>query len=273
MMAIRYLTVEEHIEVLENLVSFVREHINNNNIPVHKAGLEYTSLMVCFLLENLSASDVLLNLYKRYSKEWFPSTIGYIIVRPMFEIDVNSHYISKDPKLYSRKFIDFGKILKKQQMNGVQKHINTRDAQWREGMQMIWDEYWNKRKSKIEDDYNSVKSQFEKRDKKGRIMIFSNWSGKKLREMAVDVNHEEAYDIFYSDLSSFVHADVHLADRFLKRDNSGLVWSQRQDEFDVGSVFRYADIFLACFLELFGDQFTLWDKKDVRWCWEVVKAK
>jgi hypothetical protein len=38
-------------------------------------------------------------------------------------------------------------------------------------------------------------------------------------------------------------------------------------------VFRYAAIFLTCFLELFGQQFGLWDKSEIKECWVFDKGE
>jgi hypothetical protein len=79
---------------------------------------------------------------------------------------------------------------------------------------------------------------------------------------------EEAYDVFYSFLSSFSHADIRVADRFLKLKPSGPVWSTKSEAFDVGNVFRYAAIFLDCFLVLFGCEFGTWTEKEVAARWD-----
>jgi hypothetical protein len=100
-------------------------------------------------------------------------------------------------------------------------------------------------------------------------MDFHNWSGKTVRQMAAEVDHIEAYDIFYAELSSFTHVDVRLADRFLQRRPDGLVWSQRAGEGDVGNVFRHAASFLTCYLELFGRQFKTWPEAEVQKCWHM----
>ena len=105
--------------------------------------------------------------------------------------------------------------------------------------------------------------------KKGKPHAFRNWSGKSIREMAIEVAHAEAYDIFYAELSSFAHVDVSLADRFLRIKNGGPKWTQRAQDFDVANVFRHAASFLTCYLELFGKQFGSWSEKDVHECWEV----
>ena len=99
---------------------------------------------------------------------------------------------------------------------------------------------------------------------------FRNWSGKTIREMAVAVQHEEAYDVFYSELSSFAHIDVRVANRFLRLAPGEISWSQRSREFDVGNVFRHASSFLTCYLEFFGRQFGVWDSETVRRCWQVT---
>ena len=80
------------------------------------------------------------------------------------------------------------------------------------------------------------------------------------------------YDIFYSYLSSFTHANVLLADRFSRFAPSGPSWTQRADDFHVGNVFRYAATFFTCFLILFGREFDVWTEQDVGKCWEIVGA-
>ena len=87
--------------------------------------------------------------------------------------------------------------------------------------------------------------------------------------MAKEVDHEEAYEIFYAELSSFTHADVRLANRFLHIRPNGLTWSQRMSPYDVGNVFRYAAMFLTCYLELFAEQFCSWNKNDIRDSWNI----
>ena len=87
--------------------------------------------------------------------------------------------------------------------------------------------------------------------------------------MAQEVDHLEAYDIFYSELSSFAHLDVHSADRFLKCPPNGPVWSQRANEYDVGNVFRHAASFLTCYLGLFGREFQMFSEVEVKNCWNV----
>jgi len=93
-MSIKFLTVEQHQRVLDNLVALAAKV---KGARFHSAGSEYTSLMVCFLLQNRSVATALLRLRDSYGNEWFPATVGYIIVRSMFEIDVTAHYISQAP--------------------------------------------------------------------------------------------------------------------------------------------------------------------------------
>lgn len=102
-----------------------------------------------------------------------------------------------------------------------------------------------------------------------KVAVFQNWTGKTFRQMAADVDHIEAYDLFYAELSSFTHADVHLADRYLQNSPDGPTWSQRANEGDVGNVFRHAASFLTCFFELFSAQFGTWTEAEVRGCWKL----
>ena len=53
-------------------------------------GFEYTSLMLCFLLHNLSSAETLLQLSSSFGNDWFPVTVGYTIARTMFETDVTA---------------------------------------------------------------------------------------------------------------------------------------------------------------------------------------
>ncbi len=265
-MPIKWFTVEQHQQVVENLVALAR---SVDGMRYHSAGPEYTSLMVCFLLHNLSVAKALLSLRDSFGNEWFPCTAGYVIVRSMFETEVTAHYISKSPRDRSRRYIDFGHILSKREMDICRKHRESRSPQWREVMNLMWDNVWASKENEIHSKYSAVRSTFETVTKKGGKRELHNWSGKTFRQMAVEVDHEEAYDVFYAELSSFTHVDVRLADRFLRIHPNGLSWSLRSSESDVGNVFRYAASFLTCFLELLAEQFSVWKKEDVRKCWDV----
>jgi len=150
-------------------------------------------------------------------------------------------------------------------MDACAKHRQSKNPQWREAMDLVWQKVWAPEEDEINTRYEQDRSRFESAG--GRA--FRNWSGKSIRKMAVEADHEEACDIFYAELSSFAHGRVELANRFLRSPPDGLSWSQRPTEFDVGNVFRHAATFLTCFLELFGEQFRRWTKEDVHNCWNV----
>ncbi len=264
-MAVRLLTVEQHQEVVKRLVAHVRRLKSTQH---HSAGFEYTSLMVCFLMHNTGSVDALLRLQESLGSTWFPVTAGYIITRSMFETDVTAHYITHDRAVRSQQYISYGRVLKKRQMDACAKHRKSNNDSWREGMELEWQTHWASKEQEINSKYKCVQSKFERVTRKGKTVPFKNWSGKSIREMAVEVDHEEAYDVFYSHLSSFTHANVHLADRFLRVEEDAPLWSHRADESDVGFVFRYAAIFLTCFLELFGKEFDLWDSDQIHACWD-----
>jgi hypothetical protein len=186
----------------------------------------------------------------------------------LFEVDVNAHYISADPATRSRRYIDFGHVIRKNTLEAIERHRVSAASSWREGLQLMYNREYVPHKAKIEADYDRVRSQFE--TAKGKRA--NNWAGKSIREMAIEVDHLEAYDIFYADLSAFTHVNVMLANRFLNRKQDGPMWSMRANEFDVGDVFRYTAIFMLCFLEHFGKQFDLWDKERVMACWDFPEA-
>ena len=259
--------MEQHKEVVRRLRDLGSN--NSDKIPYHSSGIEYTSLMVCFLLHHLSVAETLLRLADSFGPTWFPVTIGYPITRTMFETDVTAHYITQSPIDRAHQYIEFGRVLNKNKMDSCMKHRNSKDPQWREAMDLMWDKYWASRERDMTEKFNAVAPQFTHKDRKGKQTVFRNWSGKTLRQMAVDVDHVEAYDIFYAELSSFAHVDVHLADRFLQHRSDGPVWTQRANEGDVGNVFRHAASFMTCYLELFSRQFKTWSEADVQECWKV----
>ena len=267
-MAIKYLTVEEHQKVLEQLVGCARQL---EGCRYHQAGPEYTSLMVCFLLHNMAAAESLLRLRNSFTNEWFPTTIGYLIARSMFETEVTAHYIARSPAERSRQYVEFGRVLRKREMDACHKHRKNDDPQWREAMDLVWRNVWAGKELQINIDWDEVRARFEKPGKRGKSVPFRNWSGKSIREMAMEVDHEASYDVFYAELSSFAHTDVRLADRYLRIGQDGLSWSQRASEFDVGNVFRHSVSFMTCFMNLFAECFSVWSEEDVQRCWIVER--
>lgn len=137
-------------------------------------------------------------------------------------------------------------------------------------MLLVWREHCAKREPDLKNRFASVAPPIHPYGQEGQKTPFHNWSGKTLRQMAAEVDHVEAYDIFYADLSSFAHVDVHLADRFLQHKNNGLVWSQGADEFDVACVFRHAVRFLMCYMSLFAREFGQWSEAEVEECWQAT---
>jgi hypothetical protein len=188
--------------------------------------------------------------------------------RSIFEVIINAHYITRDPVNRARQYIDYGHVIRKNQLDALLKHHNTQDATWHDLIELTLEHEWTPREQEINEKYKSVKRQFETTTKRGKKRIFQNWSGKSIREMAKEVDHEVEYDVFYSELSSFTHADVELVDRFLRIRLDGLSWTQRANEFDVGNVFRFAATFFSCFLRLFGHEFKIWSEQDVNNCWD-----
>ncbi|NMC43173.1 MAG: hypothetical protein GYA46_04570 [candidate division Zixibacteria bacterium] len=264
-MSIKSMTNQQHRDVLLRLLKLGESA--EVGFTMHPAGIEYNSLMVCFLIHNLSAARSLDCLYDKFGEEWFPTSVGYAIVRPMFEIDITSHYITQDRAANARRYIRYNSILKKELMEVCKKHRMSQKADWREAMQSVWENEFAANEKRINKEFESVKPLFivpGKSNKVGR-----NWSGKSIRQMAIDVDHKEAYDFYYADISSFTHADIRLADRFLRRQEGDLLWTARSLSYDVGSVFRYADIFLTCFMGLFGKEFGIWTGQDVTNCWNV----
>ncbi len=250
---------------MRKLVIFTKA---NNNFPIHKLGLAYSSVMFSLLMHNLGCAESLLTLQSKFGNEWFPVTSGFILARSMFEADINAHYISEKPQERVPLYINYGHIVDKKQMDAYSKHRDSSDPTWREAMNFEWPRKWAHREKEINSNYRKCSPLYMRRTKKGKETLSQSWSGKNIRQMAIDVNHEEAYDIFYSDLSSFTHSNVKLADRFLRLDKGEASWTMRAKELDVASVFRYADIFLTCNLKLFGKEFNTWSEVQVHSIWD-----
>lgn len=259
-------TLEEyapyHRHVLNSL-SMLAQSIKG--VRTHSAGLEYTSLMSSFLMHNVSGARSLLALYESSGVEWFPVSVGYGIARTMFEVDVTAHYISQSPQERASQYILFEHILNKQAMDVCNLHRKSGDPTWREAMEVEWQTKWGRREQKINEKFAEFAPLFTSSRRNGRL--FHNWSGKSIRELAVEVKHLEAYDYFYSGLSSFIHADVRLANHSLCIRHDGLSWSQRANEYDVGEVLHNASSFLMCYLKHYGSQFGVLDAAAVDACW------
>ena len=228
--------------------------------------------MVSFLMHNLAAAESLLRLWKSFGAEWFPTTVGYLIARSMFEIDVTAHYISQQPRERARQYILFERVLNKREMDTCARHRASKNPQWREAMDLIWQHRWSSKERDVNADYGDVRHEFEAAGKNGKKIPFRNWSGKSIRQMSVDVDHEEAYDVFYAELSSFAHGDVRLANRFLRLSGNDMSWSHRATEGDAGKVFRHAAAFLTCYLEFFGREFEIWAPPAVEECWKTTET-
>lgn len=265
-----YLTADEHRQVLQRLI---RLHSSvSGGIVTHKAGMEYTSLMVSLGLHSRGAAESILALHRQFGYDWFPVTTGCVIVRSQFEVDVTAHYLARDPVALSRRYIEFGHVIRKKELDTVKRHRTSKEPSWREAAEAKYKHFYALEEKEIERRYSAVRENFE--DKKGRLS--NSWSGKSLAQMAREVDHVEAYDVFYADLSSFAHANVAMADHFLrlkglKGDGPG--WSQKSDEGRVANVFRYAAIFMTCFLTLFGKEFSLWDAAEVDSAWSFAETK
>jgi hypothetical protein len=189
-----FLTARQHQEVVGRLLDLGRSHADR--IPIHPAGMEYTSLMICFLLHELSTAETLLRIVGAFGNEWFPVTVGYTVTRAMFETDVTAHYLTLSPSEHARQYIEFGAVLNKRRMDACLQHRNSKDPQWREAMFLIWQHEWEPRQPGVDEAFGIVAPKFTRKTRNGKEAVFQNWSGKTLRQMAVEVDHVEAYDIF-----------------------------------------------------------------------------
>ena len=169
-----FLMPEQHQDVLRRLVDLGGRVANG--VPVDQTDLGYTSLMVCFLLQNLSAAETLLRISSSFGSEWYPVNVGYTIARTMFEVDVTAHYITKAPAERVPQYIGFTAILNKHALDACNKHRSSKDPQWREAMELLWQNHWAQQESEVVRKFNTVAPQFT-RTKNGKSAIFRNWAG------------------------------------------------------------------------------------------------
>ena len=191
------LTTDEHRLVVGRLIALAKI----KGLNTYSTDFGYKSLMVCFLMHSRASAESLLILHARFGDEWFPATTGYVIVRSLFEADVTVHYISRDPATRSKAYIEYEHVLNKQMMDAVVRHKTSNDSSWRDGLAFTFEHEYAPKKTRIDSEYARVQGLFK--DAKGKP--FRSWSGKTIRAMAQEVNHIEAYDVFYADLSSFAH--------------------------------------------------------------------
>lgn len=259
------LTIDQHRDVLARLAALGRRV---EDYEFRSAA--YPNLMASFLLHQLASANAVLALNRAFGDTWFPAATAYATARTMFEVDVTAHYISQDHEGRAVRYIEFGHVLKKRRMDACAKHRASREPSWAAGMAMEWEHRWAPVEVAVNSEYSRVRAMFETTGSNGKVKAFTNWSGKTIRELAAAVQHAESYEMFYSDLSSFAHADIRLANRYLKVPAGGPVLSSRADEYDVGAALRYAATFLTCFLGLFGRESKLWTQEEIDRCWTDI---
>jgi hypothetical protein len=253
-MVLKALKTHQYVEIAIRLVELSTKRFpEQEEIKIHEAGISYTSLMICFRM-HIVRSMLLMTKFYELSPNYFPVINAYLILRTMFEIDINAHYISQDPERRANQFIDYGNIIDKKKFDKYLKHKDTKKQDWAEFINAILNYHYFSEKNKIVENYENVKAKFEYMDKKGAKKQFSNWANKSLFEMAREVDHEIEYDFYYSRYSDFVHGNIKLADRFLKTKDNKMWWSGKAYEPEVAFIFRDASAIFGCFLSLFGKQ-------------------
>jgi len=271
-MVLRALKTHQYVEVAVRLVELTNQNFpEHKGVEIHKAGISYTSLMVCFRMHLIRSMIIMTKFYK-LSPNYFPVTTAYLILRTMFEININAHYISQDPERRSNEFIDYGNIIDKRKIDKYSKHKNTKKKDWAEFINAIL-KYDYPNKKEIVHNYENVKSKFEYTNSKGAKKLFSNWANKSLYKMACEVDHEIEYDFFYSRYSNFVHGNIKLADRFLKIKGDKMWWSGETFEPEVAFAFRDASAVFGCFLSLLGKQWNKVIDEEIKNCWNFDNFK
>jgi hypothetical protein len=259
----RIYTTEQAVSVTQKLNALARDNVfGKEKLRTHKEGFLYTSLMMCFGSHMFVSTETLLHLKKHFG-EWFPTTVAFVILRTMFEALIESHYISKDPKTRAEAYIDYGAILNYKKYKRLAEYKDSEDELIRFWIQKQLKEFNSK---KVEESFGKMKTKFEYKDKNGKRKLFQNWSGKSLKEKAKEVDHEIEYDHYYTNFSNFTHANIKLADRFLKFDKTSPYWSMKADDADVGFIFLYASELFACFLTLVSKKFNLGIEEEINNC-------
>jgi hypothetical protein len=159
----RLLTADQHREALARLVALGRQ-IGNHELRISP----YSNVMASFLLHELAAAEAILALHREFGETWFPVTSAYPIARTLFEVDVTAHYISQAAQDRAIRYIEFGHVLKKRQMDACARHRESADASWAEGMAVEWKHRWAGVQRAVDEEYERVKSRFETVSTKGK---------------------------------------------------------------------------------------------------------
>ena len=99
----------------------------------------------------------------------------------MFETDVTAHYITNDPTERVRQYIDFAAILNKRKMDVCKQHRNSKDPQWHEAMDILWQNHWAHREQDVIVKFNRRVDRFTRVNRNGKTAVVQNWAGKTLR--------------------------------------------------------------------------------------------
>lgn len=255
-------SLDKNVEVLQNLLKLSK---SEKEVRMHKSGIEYTAIMNSFLLLMISASESLITLYLSFSKDWFPAIVGFNIVRQMFEIDLTGRYINLEPQKHAQLYVEYDRVIEYKKMNCIYRNLESENPLWRNLLNTIWSS-WNKDKDKIEKNFNDVKHKFGRYNNKNKWILFQNWSGKNISEMAKEVDRKEMYDLFYTTLSNYTHSNAMTLRSTIIVERDKIKSTMQTKKEDIGYVFEYAIIFFTSFLELFGEDFKVWNTSEINEC-------
>ena len=116
-----------------------------------------------------------------------------VILRSLLNLLVVVRWISLDEPKRARRYSHW---------YWVQMYAETRKLK---------DSIWQERLQFIQDRYDRVKSQFEYKDKKGRVRVFDHWyqpEANTIRDLFVQADLEKHYEEAYRPLSGIEHSDA-----------------------------------------------------------------
>lgn len=177
------------------------------------------------------------------------------LLRNLFEIVVNTLYISKDPLQRARVFLEYDHVQKRMLLVTLQKANDPWSAKVLLGTVP-------EKVKEIEEQYERVKDNYKN---------LYRWSGKTIRKMAQDVGLNWHYDFAYWLWSNLAHVSPRAVDEYLKVNKRGINVAMPSDE-DISRVLKSSCVYFLMIMDKMNKVYALgFDEKIKKMEQEIQK--
>jgi hypothetical protein len=177
---------------LNKIIDLVDQILSHSNVPTDEF-----SLVTAFLLSKFYKSMLSIRVLSSFGLE----EDSKALLRILFEQLLNLFYISKEPQIRTKLFVEYNKIERINFLEKLKKHYPS-----------TYSSLDTEQKNKIVEDYEEIKQKYDR---------YKGWSGKSIRKMAEDLGSDALYwyDIIYSAESIYVHSTVNSSKNFLLKED------------------------------------------------------